>query len=146
MLNHLGYVCECSGDNIFAVKGKRITTPPPSAGILQGITRDAVMELARKARCEVVEADLTRYDLYTADEVFLTGSAAEIIGVVKIDGREIGNGKPGPVTGDLLARFRRLVGLARAGAKKGKPAKKRIKKRAAKTSKKTARSPRRRRR
>ena len=143
MLNHLGYVCECSGDNIFAVKGRRITTPPPSAGILQGITRDVVMELARKARYEIVESDLTRYDLYTADEVFLTGSAAEIIGVVKIDGRAIGSGRPGPATGELLARFRRLTGMSRAGAKRPK---KRAKKRAGKASKKTARRARRRRR
>jgi branched-chain amino acid aminotransferase len=110
MLNHLGYVAECSGDNIFAVRDGAIVTPPPEAGILEGITRNAVMELARKARHPVQERNIGRYELYTADEVFLTGTAAEVIAVVKIDGRSIGDGVPGRVTRDLRKRFTRLVG------------------------------------
>ncbi len=117
MLDHEGYAAECSGDNIFIVNpadrrsgGRKVVcTPPPSAGLLRGITRDAVMELAEEAGYDVREAMLTRYDLYTAEEFFLTGTAAEIISVVKLDGRPIGEGKPGPATGDLLARFRALT-------------------------------------
>ncbi|MCX7804309.1 MAG: branched-chain-amino-acid transaminase [Planctomycetota bacterium] len=112
MLDFSGHVAECSGDNIFVVKGRKVRTPPAYAGILKGITRDAVMELAVEAGYDVREEMMTRYDLYTADEVFLTGTAAEIIPAVKIDGRVIGTGKPGPVTMDLLARFRKLVGKA----------------------------------
>lgn len=117
MLDHEGFVAECSGDNVFIVgkadrksNGKNvIRTTPPNAGILKGITRDAVIELAEDAGYDVREETLTRYDLYTADEFFLTGTGAEIISVVKMDGRTIGNGKPGPVTRDLLGRFREFV-------------------------------------
>jgi branched-chain amino acid aminotransferase len=112
MLDFSGHVAECSGDNIFVVKGRAVRTPPAYAGILKGVTRDAVMELAAEAGYDVREEMMTRYDLYTADEVFLTGTAAEIVAAVKIDGRVIGSGKPGPVTMDLLVRFRKLVGKA----------------------------------
>jgi branched-chain amino acid aminotransferase len=112
MLNHLGYVAECSGDNIFVVRDGRITTPPPEAGILEGITRNTVMELARGAGYAVEERNLGRYQVYTADEVFLTGTAAEVIPVVKVDGRAIGAGSPGKVTRDLRKRFLKLVGRA----------------------------------
>ena len=117
MLDHEGYVAECSGDNIFTVNppdsrsGNRtvLRTPPPNAGILKGITRDAVMELAATAGYEVREEAFTRYDVYTAEEVFLTGTGAEIIAVVKADGRVIGKGQPGPVMRILLERFRALT-------------------------------------
>ncbi|MGF1580848.1 MAG: branched-chain-amino-acid transaminase [Gemmataceae bacterium] len=109
MLNHKGEVAECSGDNIFLVKGGILKTPPTDAGILEGITRNAVAELAEKANIPFLEVSLTRHDVYTADECFLTGSAAEIIPVVKCDQRVIGDGKPGPVTKELLEGFRRLV-------------------------------------
>jgi len=107
MLNHLGYVAECTGDNIFAVTDGAVMTPPPEAGILRGITRDVVMSICAAGGIECVERNLTRLDLYAADEVFLTGTAAEIIAVVKIDGRTIGGGKPGPVTNRLLEEFRK---------------------------------------
>ncbi len=110
MINHAGYVAECSGDNIFVVRDGKITTPPESAGILKGITRDVVFELAAAQKIPIREANLSRYDVYTADEVFLSGTAAEIIAVVKADGRVIGDGKPGPLTRDLLAGFRELTG------------------------------------
>ncbi len=109
MLNDQGRVAECTGDNVFRVAGRTIETPPADAGILEGVTRNAVMELAREAGLAVRERGLTLYDLYTAEEVFLTGTAAEIIAVTKIDGRTIGGGKPGPITGDLRSRFRKLV-------------------------------------
>jgi branched-chain amino acid aminotransferase len=109
MLNHLGYVAECTGDNVFRVAGGALETPPSDAGILEGITRNVVMELARDAGIAVRERNLTLYDLYVAEEVFLTGTAAEIIAVTRIDGRPIGAGKPGPVTADLRAAFRKLV-------------------------------------
>ena len=109
MLNDQGCIAECTGDNVFRVAGQLIETPPPDAGILEGVTRNAVMELAREAGLAVRERDLTLYDLYCSEEVFLTGTAAEIIAVTKIDGRAIGSGKPGPVTADLRARFRKLV-------------------------------------
>ena len=105
MLNQQGYVAEATGDNIFIVTKNRLRTPPISAGALEGITRDVVMDLARKIGMDVVEESLTRYDLYTADEVFLTGTAAEIISVVDIDRRTIGAGKPGPRTRELAAQF-----------------------------------------
>lgn len=105
MLNPQGYVAEASGDNIFVVDGKTIRTPPPWCGSLEGITRQVVMDLAPKHGYKVKEEVLTRYDLYNADEVFLTGSAAEIISVVNVDRRTVGNGKPGPVTRDLGHRF-----------------------------------------
>ncbi len=109
MLNHKGEVAECTGDNVFLVKGNALLTPPTDAGILEGITRDAVIELARKADYEVREIALTRHDVYIADECFLTGSAAEVIPVVKVDRRKIGAGVPGPVTRDLIERFRKLT-------------------------------------
>ena len=93
----------------YRVSFPKVTTPPTDAGILEGITRDAVIELARKANYEVREASLTRHDVYIADECFLTGSAAEVIPVVKVDRRKIGAGVPGPVTRDLIERFRRLT-------------------------------------
>ena len=108
MLNDAGYVVECSGDNIFLVRGGRLLTPPAWVGILEGITRAAVMELARAAGLEVREEVLTRVDVWTADECFLTGTAAEAIPVVECDGRVIGGGRPGPVTADLIRRFRAL--------------------------------------
>ncbi len=109
MLNHKGEVAECTGDNIFLVRRGTLVTPPNDAGILEGITREAVMELAAEAGIEVREASLTRHDVYIADECFLTGSAAEVIPVVKVDNRVIGSGKPGPVTRDLSERFHRLT-------------------------------------
>jgi len=109
MLDPGGYVAEASGMNLFAVVNGTIKTPPAYIGILKGITRDAVIELARDANYAVEEVPLNRYDLYTADEVFLTGTAAEIVGVCKLDGRVIGKGVPGPVTRDLSKRFKALV-------------------------------------
>lgn len=109
MLNHKGEVAECTGDNIFLVKHGALKTPPPEAGILEGVTRGAVMELAAAAGIAVVETPLTRHDVYIADECFLTGTAAEVIPVVKCDGRPIGTGKPGPVTRQLRERFQQLV-------------------------------------
>ncbi len=109
MLNHKGEVCECTGDNIFIVKSGVLKTPPIDAGILEGITRNAVLELAVEAGIEALEVPLTRHDIYTAQECFLTGSAAEVIAAVKLDGRVIGNGKPGPVTQRLNEAFRQLV-------------------------------------
>jgi branched-chain amino acid aminotransferase len=109
MLNHKGEVAECTGDNIFMVRSGALLTPPPDAGILEGITRSAVMELARTAHIDCREATLVRHDLYTADECFLTGTAAELIPVVDIDGRKIGSGVPGPVTKRLTADFHALV-------------------------------------
>lgn len=106
MLNAMGYVAEASGDNIFAVRGKTIKTPPVWCGALEGITRNTVMELAEKAGYTVVEEVLSRYDLYIADEVFLSGTAAEIIGVVDIDRRVISGGTPGPITRELEANYR----------------------------------------
>src|SRR5438270_13561642 len=94
MLNHKGEVAECTGDNIFLVKRGELRTPPLDAGILEGVTRNAVIELAQADGIVVEEMSLTRYDVYTADECFLTGTAAEVIPVVKIDGRLIGTGKP----------------------------------------------------
>ena len=109
MLNHNGEVAECTGDNIFIVKNGFLKTPPPEAGILEGITRNAVMKLAVEAGVEVRESTMVRHDIYTADECFLTGTAAEVIAVVSLDGRTIGDGRPGPVTQDLLVRFRQLT-------------------------------------
>ena len=109
MLNHKGEVAECTGDNIFLVKRGRLMTPPLDAGILEGVTRNAVIEIARKAGIEVAESALTKHDVYIADECFLTGTAAEVVPVVKVDDRLIGNGKPGPMTRDLTERFHALV-------------------------------------
>jgi branched-chain amino acid aminotransferase len=109
MLNHQGEVAECTGDNIFIVKNRVLRTPAPDAGILEGITRMAVIRLARQAGIQVVEGPLLRHDIYVADECFLTGTAAEVIAVISLDGRPIGNGKPGPITKDLLEKFRDLT-------------------------------------
>lgn len=109
MLDSLGYVAECTGDNIFIVKKNELYTPPQCMGTLRGITRDTVMELARKTKIEVHEHVLTRHELYISDECFLTGTAAEIIPVVKVDGRQIGNSKPGAVTLSLIKKFRELT-------------------------------------
>lgn len=109
MLNHQGHVAECTGDNIFIVKNRAVKTPAVSACILEGCTRNLVMRIAGEAGYEVLEPDLQRYDLYTADECFLTGTGAEIIPVIDIDGRRIGTGRPGPVTVDLLGRFRKFI-------------------------------------
>ncbi len=109
MLNHKGEVAECTGDNIFIVKNGTLKTPPPDAGILEGLTRNAVMRLAREAAYPVLESTMTRHDIYTADECFLTGTAAEVVAVVTLDGRKIGAGEPGPMTRDLLSRFRTLT-------------------------------------
>lgn len=109
MLNVDGYVAEASGDNIFAIKGNKLMTPPPSAGALQGVTRDVVMRIAAESGYEVSEPMMNRYDLYTADEVFLTGTAAEVIGVVEIDNRKIGDGTPGQGTRSLVKKFRQFT-------------------------------------
>jgi len=109
MLNHKGEVAECTGDNIFLVRGGVLHTPPNDAGILDGITREAVMELARASGREVREVPLTKHDVYIADECFLTGTAAEVIAVVKVDSRKIGCGTPGPITRDLKERFHKLA-------------------------------------
>jgi branched-chain amino acid aminotransferase len=109
MLNHKGEIAECSGDNIFLVKHGVLRTPPIDAGVLEGITRNTVIELARKARVPVEEIALTRHDVFIADECFLTGTAAEIIPVTKCDARTIGNGKPGTITRQLREAFFKLV-------------------------------------
>lgn len=109
MLNHKGELAECSADNVFLIRKGRLLTPPVDAGILEGITRNTVMDLAREAGIEVMEIPLTKYDAYVADECFLTGSAAEVIAVVKIDGRVIGEGKPGPITKQLKELFVKLT-------------------------------------
>ena len=109
MLNHKGEVAECTGDNIFIVKNSVLKTPSPDAGILEGITRNAVIRLARNAGIPVQETSLIRHDLYVADEMFLTGTAAEVVPVVSLDGRFIGDGKPGPITRRLLDLFHELT-------------------------------------
>ena len=109
MLNHKGEVAECTGDNVFCVRSGTLLTPPTDAGILEGITRNAVLELAEAAGIPAREAVLTRHDLYTACECFLTGTAAEVIPVVEIDGRRIGDGIPGTITRRLKDDFNRLV-------------------------------------
>ena len=109
MLDSAGYVAEASGMNLFALADHTLRTPPPYSGILRGVTRDAVLELAREAGYATEELPQNRYDLYTADEVFLTGTAAEVVGVTRLDGRTIGAGIPGPVTRDLAARFKVLA-------------------------------------
>ena len=105
MLNSEGFVAECTGDNVFIVQKGRLYTPPLSAGALYGITRNTVLDVAKDLGIHSAEPNLTRYDIYNADEMFLTGTAAEIIPVVKVDGRVIGTGTPGPVTAQLLAGF-----------------------------------------
>lgn len=109
MLNEHGYVAEGSGDNIFIVKKGVLYTPPGYVGALEGITRRAIMDLADQLGYPVKEQPFTRHDVYIADEAFLTGTAAEVIAVVEVDGRRIGTGKPGPITRRLLEEFRKLV-------------------------------------
>jgi branched-chain amino acid aminotransferase len=109
MLNQDGYVCEGSGDNVFIVKNRTVLTPPTYLGALEGVTRNAILELCHKLGLEVKEQPFTRHDVYVADECFLTGTAAEVIPVVAVDNRVIGNGKPGPVTQQLIAEFRALT-------------------------------------
>lgn len=109
MLNAEGFVAECTGDNLFLVKGRNLLTPPLSAGALYGITRHTVMDLAAQAGMTVAEPNLTRYDVFNADECFLTGTGAEVVPVVKVDGRRIGNGKPGTVTQELVRAYHALT-------------------------------------
>ena len=109
MLNHQGEVAECTGENIFIVRDQQLLTPPLEAGILHGITRGTVMELARNDGIGVVETTISLDDLYGADECFLTGSAAEVVPVIKVDGNVIGDGTPGPITARLTSLFRQAV-------------------------------------
>jgi len=109
MLNDAGNVAECTADNVFIIKHGQIFTPPITAGALQGITRSVVFDIAGEFDLKVVEADFTRHDIFVADECFLTGTAAEIVPVVKADGRIIGDGKPGPITTRIIARFREMT-------------------------------------
>jgi branched-chain amino acid aminotransferase len=109
MLDALGYVAECTGDNIFIVKRSELYTPPQCMGTLRGITRDAVLEISRKNKIPVHEHVITRHEVYISDECFLTGTAAEIIPVVKVDGRVIGNGKPGNLTLSLMKKFKEIT-------------------------------------
>lgn len=109
MLNTEGYVCECTGDNIFIVKNGRVITPPTYLGALDGITRRVIMDICRDQGIECAEEPFTRHDVFVADECFLTGTAAEVIPVTKLDGRKIGTGMPGPLTKQLIAEFRKRV-------------------------------------
>ncbi len=109
MLNSAGYIAECTADNLFVVRRGRLLTPSPQDGALEGVTRGAVLELAAEAGIEAREAQLTRYDVYTADECFLTGTGAELMPVAALDGRPIADGKPGPLTRRLTEAFHALV-------------------------------------
>jgi len=109
MLDSLGYVAECTGDNIFVVKNGHLYTPPQCMGTLRGITRDAILEIARKYKICAHEHVITRHEVYISDECFLTGTAAEVIPVVKVDGRVIGQGKPGKLTLNLMKKFKELT-------------------------------------
>jgi branched-chain amino acid aminotransferase len=109
MLDSLGYVAECTGDNIFVVKNGHLYTPPQCMGTLRGITRDSILEIARKERISAHEHVITRHEVYISDECFLTGTAAEIVPVVKVDGRVIGTGKPGKLTLSLMKKFKELT-------------------------------------
>lgn len=109
MLNDQGYVAECTADNVFVVHKGEILTPPASQGALKGITRSTILDIAKDLGIPLREVNMTRYDVWCADECFLTGSGAEVIPVVKLDGRSIGTGKPGPVTQRVLAAFRQRV-------------------------------------
>jgi branched-chain amino acid aminotransferase len=109
MLNDQGYVAECTADNVFIVHKGVIVTPAASQGALKGITRSTIFDLAEELGVPIRESDMTRYDVWCADECFLTGSGAEVIPVVKLDGREIGTGRPGPITQRVLAAFRQRV-------------------------------------
>jgi branched-chain amino acid aminotransferase len=115
MLNVNGEVAEATADNVFLVKRSVLKTPPTHSGILEGITRDLVIELAHDAKVPVQEVTLTRHDVYSADECFLTGTGAEIIPAVKCDGRVIGTGKPGPITRQLRERFQQAVRQEKGG-------------------------------
>lgn len=109
LLNANGHVAECTGDNIFIIKNSCIVTPPVTEGALEGITRGVIMEIAQQFGLNVSEAIMTRFDLYTADECFLTGTAAEVIPVVEIDGRIVGNGTPGKITRELIDLFKKNI-------------------------------------
>jgi branched-chain amino acid aminotransferase len=109
LLDAAGTVAEATGQNLFVVTGRTLRTPPESAGILRGITRAAIMDLGREMGLEVRETVINRYDIYTADEAFLSGTAAEIVGVVKLDGRTVGNGSVGQVTKELATRFKEMA-------------------------------------
>lgn len=112
MLNSEGFVAECTGDNIFMSTGSKLITPPLAAGALYGITRGVVMDLGRETGMTVAEDNLTRYDLFNADECFLTGTGAELIPVVKIDGRVVGTGKPGTITRKLVKKYHDLTKIS----------------------------------
>lgn len=109
MLDALGYVAECTGDNIFVAKNGHLYTPPQCMGTLRGITRDSILEIARKNKITAHEHVITRHEVYISDECFLTGTAAEVIPVVKVDGRVIGQGKPGKLTLSLMKKFKELT-------------------------------------
>jgi len=109
MLNEAGNVSECTADNVFVIKHGQIFTPPISAGALRGITRAVAFELAAEMGIRITETDITRHDVFIADECFLTGTAAELIPVIKADGRVIGNGTPGPITTRMISRFREIT-------------------------------------
>ena len=109
MLDSLGYVAECTGDNIFIVKRNHLYTPPQCMGTLRGITRDTVLEISRKDKIPVHEHVITRHEVYISDECFLTGTAAQIVPVVKVDGRTIGTAKPGKLTLSLMRKFKELT-------------------------------------
>ena len=109
MLNEAGNVAECTADNVFIVKGGQIFTPPIAAGALRGITRSVVFDIAAELGLKITETDITRHDVFVADECFLTGTAAELIPVIKADGRMIGNGKPGSITVRMIGRFREMT-------------------------------------
>ena len=111
MLNEQGYVAECSGDNVFIIQGGILVTPPTAAGSLRGITRDVILELAVELGIPVEKKDLTRYDIWIADECFVSGTAAEVVPVVEVDSRKIGDGQPGAQTRRLLAKFKDLVSV-----------------------------------
>jgi branched-chain amino acid aminotransferase len=115
MLNGDGSVAECTADNIFIVQRGQLQTPGTADGILEGITRGVILRLARAHGMDCVEKTLQRHDLYIAEECFLTGSAAEVIPVTRIDGRTIGDGKPGPITRRLIEAFHRFVRESAAG-------------------------------
>jgi len=109
MLNEQGYVAECTGDNIFTIKNGQVFTPPISAGALAGVTREAMFHIAAQLGVTITEPNMTRYDIYTSDECFLTGTAAEVIPVTKLDTRVIGDGKPGPLTLKFIEKFHELT-------------------------------------
>jgi branched-chain amino acid aminotransferase len=112
MLNAEGFVAECTGDNLFIVKENQVLTPPLTAGALYGITRRVVLDLARELGLQTAEPNLTRYDLFNAEECFLTGTGAELVPVVRIDGRVIGTGKPGPITQRLVSQYHALTKMS----------------------------------